>query len=872
MKRKVEKSLRWLVAVTLTLGGLPASPEAIAQIYPVQDAGMEEKSRVISAEKAEGDSNAAVKEKELPGGSLEEASALQKPTIDRDVSMEPAAETDKVSNYNEIREKIEKGLEQNFKTEVKVTLEKSEIPNGLTSDKMAEGGATSDNVEISFKYLTAEGEIGTGVAQSIINLDGTFTIKGASLEPGSSETPSPAESPDPNTAGSEPISLSSAPQDPSVMGERAIVLKRAVVIYNNLYDPSYRMQGEVLLRDLETGKEYFAVFSKEESEKLKKDMVISAILTPHGRLVEGNDALYQGKLMGFGGEDILPLPPKDPALPPKSPNEPPVSVDPAGSREITLKRAEVVYNNLYDPSYRMQREILLRDLETGEQYFTLFSDEESKALVKGLVISAALVLHGNLVEGRDPLYKAKLVAISGGKPLPLVPASGDINGDGIVDFKDEADTARGKNQNEYINNGDDEAYATQDSNRDGIIDMKDSSYPLKNEASFEYPVGPASPYVNTQASDPDYTPIVVLPEERPIESGEDSILPVAPPKNDSEKAQAAEASFAALALPESDPVDNVPQDNGMMTLEEAMKRKGAGEGTIIDIDPRNPSQSPCGGGTQIKSPGGEGPTAWFCPGSPAPESEGPAAEEFTPVEEVVMSNEESLKPQTVIETASDSKPLLNQDGSVWAKPVVFKNPSAEVTAEEPSLEIRSLTPSLNQKEEEVVRRTLNTPVVASFVRAVRNFQQDYKPRSSTLSELRTEIKAAFGDVKAIVNEDAEKRIEAAKAEAENKIQDARAAFDTRKESVRNSSLSEKNNSRSAGQSKKEIKNALKETIVLIRKKADTRIAEFSDLYQSADKLIKEYRQAYAAGTPFPAMSAFQNNTVFAAENSDSLLG
>ncbi len=393
----------------------------------------------------------------------------------------------------------------------------------------------------------------------------------------------------------------------------------------------------------------------------------------------------------------------------------------------------------------------------------------------------------------------------------------------------------------------------------------------------DLPAGPMTPYITPSAgnvqSDPDYTPLIVPSSESPIVPEDDSLYSS---KQDINRDLAPEKSFAAL--PEREPIENVPQDNGMMTLEEAMKRKGAGEGTIKDIDPRNPSKSPCDGdGEQVASPGGVGPTAWFCFGVQAPESSGPATADFTPAEEIVMSTEtipEPLKLETVIDAASDSKPLLNQDGSVWAKPVVFKNSSPEVTVDEPSLEIRNLTPSANQKEEEVVRMTLNTPVVASFVRAVQSFQREreYKPRSTTLSELRAEIKAAYRDVKAIVAENAEKSIEEAKIEAENKIQGVRVAFDNRKEDVRSSSLQERNDGRSAGQSKKEIKSALKERIVLIREKADAWVAEFSGVYQSADKLIKEYKQAYTAGTPFPAMAAFQNNTVFAAENSDSLLG
>ncbi len=545
-----------------------------------------------------------------------------------------------------------------------------------------------------------------------------------------------------------------------------------------------------------------------------------------------------------------------------------------------------------------------------------FGDVEVEILEKKIEIAGGMTPEmmesGGVPRNEEPVVPFLVTFADGrvqkGEAQPIVVGpGGEISIAGVHMFNGPADEDYpGSNRDGDINNEDREIFKNElgivphpttpgpNSNPDGEINNEDREI-LKNELGIipnpmppaetgekpaepqspfsidNFPAGPMTPYTtpgtgNIQSS-PDYTPLVVPSDESLIVPEDDSLYSS---KKDISRDRAQEKSFAAL--PESEPIENVPQDNGMMTLEEARKRK---DGTIKDIDPKNPSQSPCGGGTQIQSPGGVGPTAWFCPGSNAPESTGPATADFTPVEETVMSTEtipEPLKPETAIETADESKPLLNQDGSVWAKPVVFKNPSVEVAADEPSLEIRSLTPSLNQKEEEVVRITLNTPVVASFVRAVQSFQREYKPRSDTLSELRTEIKAAYRDLKAIVSEEAEKRIEEAKAEAENKVQDVRAAFDNQKESARNSALPERNEGRAAGQSKKEKREALRESIVLIKRKADARIAEFSNLYQSADKQIKEYKQAYTAGTPFPAMAAPQNSTVFTAENGESLLG
>lgn len=662
MKSKIEKNLRWLVAASLTLGTMPSSPNALAQIYPVSKPETDEAARTMPAEEAAASSKSADKA-QFPSGSLAADSALKMPTSDSEEreesdSNQPVteanAQTQEHSDREKIRETIAAGLKKHLRTDVLVNLKSREIPEGLTDEMMARGGATVGNDKIQFDYLTAEGEIGTGNAPLLRNADGSITIKGVNLEPGRPETPSDTERP--------------------------------------------------------------------------------------------------------------------------------VSGDPAGSREIAINGVD-------------------------------------------------------LADDKDAAYQS----------------SGEPNGDGM---KIPSDTR----SIDPISM--DPAYTEEK--------------PLVTQSPFslnDLPAGPMTPYTMPAAAieeqDPDYTPIIESPEESPLGSGENAALSDTTDKT--VRPQAAEETFAALAMPESEPLENVlPQNNGMMSYEEAKKRVGSGEGTIIDIDPKNPSQSPCGGGTQIQSPGGVGPTAWFCPGSNASESSGPVTSDFKPVEETVISTE-PLKPETAIETVSDSKPLLNHDGSVWAKPVVFKNTSVEVMADEPSLEIRSLTPSMN-REEEAVRMTLSTPVVASFVRAVQSFQQEYKPRSATLSELRIEMKSAYRDVKAIVSEEAQKRIEEAEAEAENKLQDVRAAFDTRKGNARNNALPERNDGRSAGMVKKEIKNALKERIVLIKEKADARVAEFSALYQSADSLIKEYRKAYAAGTPLPLMTAFENNTVFAADNNDSLLG
>lgn len=806
MKRKIEKGLRWLVTVTLTIGGLPMQPDAQAQLYPASDTDTQTlKTMSPSTPEAQTqDSNSPVGE-EMPGypmdeGALDPTDESQSESAEADSSAPARESASEPSQTEKIEGMIEAGLEKNWGTDVDVTVPMTDIEEGLTVSKMEEGGVTTSAQDpIYFTYQTLDGRAGEGEAVSVINPDGSLKITGVNLE---EKSPAPESS------------------------ERA---KLAVL---------RQEENGIIHGSAGKGYAYGSVLAYWK-----------ALDNP----IDGGGRNFDGKM------------------------EMPIFNDGEFKGEARPMPAPI--------SYLVQLlsldGTLLGEIKSPGQAFVKMADtaeavpsDESTVLVENSeTVPEDLKSDGSL-DGES--------------------APNDINKDGIVNIKDAAVEFADNNSDGVVDSKD-----SADTNGDGVIDEKNASTePQPTAAETVDSVGedgPSNPYLNNSTDE-------VLAASKAAFEDDAKNTEAALPENPQDDGQKIEVSSPdtvpeadALPAPESRPFP----ESSILSYEDAKERAAQGEGTIVDIDPKNPSQSPCEGGQGIESPGASGITAWFCPNSSASTGSGlksltagmtpdPAA---VPDTTVSGTNSTDLDDAPIVEPKIESTPvestpvILNSDGTIWAKQAeieIKEEPVSAVTAA--NLEDFKITaPAPIVSEKAIVRVVIEKdPSVAAFQKGIQAFQPKFRLMAPAFSELRQTAASALGDALAILKEKAAHEIAAEKRQAEIKIeaiaagkQETRAssyAADPSAVRIKNEDIRAAAK-RDLREEKDQVKQTLKSRIHEIEASNRLEISNLKQLHAAASTAIEQYSKAYKAGTFFSVFPALGNPILTSnAGEDDSLLG
>ncbi len=793
-----------------------------------------------SEEKAEDSANEPIL-KTL--GQFEAADALEK--TEEDLTVETAPE--KIIDVNNVRnweiiskEKaayyIAEELRKELKTDVKVEVHAIDpLYEKMTSDMMAAGGVIGNRAfRALFSYSTAEGRGGKGAATLIFGFNGIRVILSGMGNPGEELPPVPMP---PLPLPPKPIDPTTPPPgfDPPKIKE----FRDAFEVIQDPNDASFYMQGELLLKRLSDGVNFFAHFSKDERQELKRGMHIFALLSNPKKMVEGNSDMWDAKIISKeSGAGIKP-----------SDNNGGQKFDDGGvvlngdhNGDGVIDTKDTDYANPEDRNKDGVIDVkdsLLAKAEIGA--FHVPADR--MILVKGVIkrfksdASAFLIAHGiDAIDGGgrkfgdeqklevddNGIFYARLKAdqpgihrihllqrMQGGEDRVIAETKVEVaalrstdapaeeaNKDGIVNTMDTDYTAQDTNKDGVVNTMDTD-YTAQDTNKDGVVNTMDTDYTAQDTNKDEA--------VKTESS-----------ETRP----KDSTTP------DSAEI----AAFKALAAPEGD-VHSPAPENPVFSYEDAKSKAANGEGTIVDLDPKHPSESPCAEGVAIQSPGASGTTAWFCPNDassnsgngisatvaddnlfnttsqPTEENSGrplrePTEEELANTDAKESAHEDSTNTDHPVIKSTDpnkdgelddkdrgnlprvlevripepkSEATMNQESKEWAV-VKLKMPEEPSSDEglkpvDPQTFMIKAVSSPNQKPgAAIASAALQTPEVQRFFTAVMDIQPRFVPMISaeSLKDLGQKLKGIGREAAAVLRSNAEGKIEAIKSEVRDK--------------------------------------------------------------------------------------------------------